>query len=107
MYLSHDHSRYAIILLHSNINNVGAVWDAVYRESYPPVTSRQKQRQPPFTSSGKDHMRERHSSVASRPELPPSIKLSPPPDGEMLHLPKTPQKVEQMNPRKIAEEYVP
>jgi hypothetical protein len=82
-----------------SVNGAQAAWSTVTPESGSLVTSQTGQRQSPLR-------RERHDSASSHTELPSSIKLSPPP-GEVPPLPKTPQKVKQMNRKKPIEEYVP
>ena len=86
--------------------NAESAWGAVVRELDPPAASRSEQKSP-LTIPNTDDELEGHSSVSSHPELPSSIKLSPPPGGEVSLLLKTSQKAKQMQPKHTIEGYVP
>jgi len=87
--------------------NARGSWDAVLQELGSFVRSKPKQRQSPFpVVPNTVHRRESRSSTSSHTELPSSIKLSPPPEGEIPSLSKTSQKVGQVNRRQVLEEYV-
>jgi len=86
--------------------NAESAWDAVVRELDPPAASR-SERKSLVTIPNTDEELEGHNSVSSHPELPSSIKLSPPPGGEVPLLSKTSQKAKQMQPKQTIEGYVP
>ena len=86
--------------------NAESAWDAVVRELDPPAASR-SERKSPLTIPNTDDELEGHNSVPSHPELPSSIKLSPPPGGGVSPLSKTSQKTKQMQPKQTIEGCVP